>query len=183
MDPFKFSVKDTNMEALRAKKSAIECGYMRDAFIDYFVPEHVQKEILMHRGYWSRFWCFNAITTKFLKNAKGRVQVLSLGCGLDTMPFNLLRDQAEQKYADFCYFECDLKDVVQQKIDVISKHSDFVGFVKQKSSTEVVFDNSGLTRPAHAPARLELPAVRLRPERCQGTRVEARRRRHGPLVS
>lgn len=141
MDHYKFSVKDTNLEAMKAKKSAIECGYMKDAFIDYFVPEHVQKEILMHRGYWSRFWCFNSIADQFLKNAKSKVQIISVGCGLDTLPFNLLKEQAQKHYADFCYFECDLKDVVQQKIDIITKHIDFVGFIKQKSETEVVFDN------------------------------------------
>lgn len=146
MEPYQFTVKDTNLEALRAKKSAIECGYMKDAFINYFVPEHVQKEILMHRGYWSRFWCFNSLTTHFLKNVKGKAQILSIGCGLDTMPFNLLRERNERGYGDFCYYECDLRDVIEQKIDIITKHGDFIGFLKDQSTTEVIIDRSSLIR-------------------------------------
>ncbi len=34
----KFNVTDTNIEALKAKKSAVSKGYMHDAFINYFVP-------------------------------------------------------------------------------------------------------------------------------------------------
>lgn len=148
MEPFQFTVKDTNLEALRAKKSAVECGYMKDAFIDYFVPEHVQKEILMHRGYWSRFWCFNSLTTHFLKNSKKKVQILSIGCGLDTMPFNLLKDEEKNKYPEFCYFECDLKEVVEQKIDIITKNSEFIGFLKNKSKAELVIEKGMFKRPA-----------------------------------
>ena len=138
-----FSVKDTNLEALRAKKSAVELGYMKDAFIDYFVPEHVKKEILMHRGYWCRSWCFSSIVAKFVREAKGKVQVISVGCGLDTLPFNLLR---EMPAADVVYFECDLRDVVRQKIEVISKHADFIGFLRQRSATELVLDTGAKTR-------------------------------------
>lgn len=156
MNLTQISVKDTNLEALKAKKSALECGYMKDDFIDYFVPEHVHKEILMHRGYWSRFWCFNSVMTSFLRNVKGKAQILSIGCGLDTMPFNLLKDQSKNQYADFCYFECDLKDVVQQKIDTITKNSGFIGFLKQKSDAEVVIETGNLISAAHKIINFEL---------------------------
>lgn len=161
MDSYQFTVKDTNLEALRAKKSAIESGYMKDAFIDYFVPEHIKKEIIMHRGYWSRFWCFNSIASHFLKNSKGKVQILSIGCGLDTMPFNLLRDQTQNQYTDFCYFECDLKDVVEQKIDIITKHNDFIGFLKEKSLTEIEFTKSILNSSAQTTHHFKLQTFRL----------------------
>lgn len=36
-----YSVKDTNIEALRAKKAAVLKGYMEDDFIDYFVKGNV----------------------------------------------------------------------------------------------------------------------------------------------
>jgi len=47
-----FSVKDTNIEALKSKKSAVCKGYFKDNFINFFVPQKVKKEILMNRGYW-----------------------------------------------------------------------------------------------------------------------------------
>jgi len=157
-----FSVKDTNMEALRAKKSAIECGYMKDAFINYFVPEHVHKEILMHRGYWSRFWCFNSLTSNFLKSAKGKVQILSVGCGLDTMAFNLLKNQEHCKYSDFCYFECDLKDVVEQKIDVITKNNEFIDFLNNKSQTKLVIEKGCINSSKCPLIEFQLSIIRLR---------------------
>ena len=33
-----FNVRDTNLEALRAKKSAVMTGYMEDKFINFFIP-------------------------------------------------------------------------------------------------------------------------------------------------
>ena len=33
-----FNVRDTNLEALKAKKSAVMKGYMEDNFINFFVP-------------------------------------------------------------------------------------------------------------------------------------------------
>ena len=53
-----FSVKDTNMEALKSKKSAVLKGYMEDEFINFFVPQNVKKEILLNRGYWLRSHTF-----------------------------------------------------------------------------------------------------------------------------
>lgn len=85
-----FSVKDTNIEALRAKKAAVLKGYMEDDFINYFVQENVHKEILLNRGYWIRSHSFRVLVEKFLEMTTGRVQVVSLGCGLDTLPFNLI---------------------------------------------------------------------------------------------
>ena len=104
-----YSVKDTNIEALKAKKSAIAKGYMKDGFINFFVPQKVKKEILMNRGYWLRYYCFRQVVNKFMNNVDGPCQIVSLGCGLDTLPFNLLY---EYKDKDFLYLECDLPSVV-----------------------------------------------------------------------
>lgn len=62
-----FNVKDTNIEALRAKKSAIMKGYMEDNFINFFVPEPVKKEILLNRGYWIRSHSFRVVAEKFIE--------------------------------------------------------------------------------------------------------------------
>lgn len=48
------------------------------------------------------------------------VQVLSLGCGLETLWFNLIGDEKYQK-KDFKFVELDLHSVVNKKIKKIEK--------------------------------------------------------------
>ena len=61
-----FSVKDTNLEALKSKKSAVIKGYMEDDFIHYFVPQNIKKEILLNRGYWLRSHSFKTFAEHFI---------------------------------------------------------------------------------------------------------------------
>ena len=137
MEPAQFKVEDTNLEALRAKKSAIDLGYMQDNFVRFFVPEKIKKEVLLHHGYWARSWCFNSFARSFLRNSKEEVQILSIGCGLDTLPFNLL-NIIDEKNAPFRFYECDLESVVKQKIGVINKNKDFANFLKQRAGEYTV---------------------------------------------
>lgn len=65
-----FSVKDTNIEALKSKKSAVLKGYMEDKFIEYFVPGQVKKEILLNRGYWLRSHCFKKLSEEFVSRSE-----------------------------------------------------------------------------------------------------------------
>lgn len=52
----------------------------------------------MHRGYWARVHVVKKLVEKFLVSSKGKivyildlpVQILSLGCGLETLWFNLI---------------------------------------------------------------------------------------------
>jgi hypothetical protein len=121
-----FSVTDTNIEALKAKKSAVILGYMKDEFINFIVPDYIRKEVVLNKGYWSRYFCIYNLVHKFLLGCSDseEAQILSVGCGLDTMPFNLFKTFKEQyNRTNFSYFECDLKSVAQQKAKIISSHS------------------------------------------------------------
>jgi hypothetical protein len=53
------SVSDTNLEAMKAKKSACLLGYFSDRFVDVFVKERVKKDVVLNRGYWIRYIFFN----------------------------------------------------------------------------------------------------------------------------
>jgi len=119
-----FSVTDTNVEALKAKKSAVILGYMKDEFINFIVPDYIRKEVVLNKGYWSRYYCIYNLAHQFLLSCSDDVQILSVGCGLDTMPFNLFKSFKEQyNRTNFSIFECDLKSVVTQKVKFISSHS------------------------------------------------------------
>lgn len=61
-----FNVTDTNIEALKSKKSAVLKGYMEDDFIHYFVQGNVKKEILLNRGYWLRSYSFRLLAERFI---------------------------------------------------------------------------------------------------------------------
>ena len=126
MQAHPFSVTDTNLVALKSKKSAVDLGYMHDEFIHYFVPSIPRKEVVMNKGYWCRFYCIYSILKKFIKNSKEPVQIVSLGSGLDTSPFNLIKELGAEGHNQFKIFESDLPSVIHYKINVIKHNPDFL---------------------------------------------------------
>ena len=106
-------VEETNAEALRAKRAAVELGYMPDPFIAHLAPRPAKGDFIMNRGYWSRSVVFRALLAAF--EAAGGEQALSLGCGLDTLAFKALQGGAGR----LRFFECDLAEVVAQKTALI----------------------------------------------------------------
>jgi O-methyltransferase involved in polyketide biosynthesis len=139
MHKMQFSVTDTNLEALKAKKSAVILGYMKDDFINCIVPEHIRKEVVLNKGYWSRYYCIYNLIQNFLNDCEDDVQVVSLGCGLDTMPFNMIQQFKDQnKKINFSFFECDLKSVVEQKIKFITSNGKFDTFLLQNCKDTII---------------------------------------------
>ena len=163
MENAQFKVEDTNLEALRAKKSAIDRGYMQDSFVRFFVPETIKKEVLLHHGYWARFWCFNSFARSFLRNAESEVQILSIGCGLDTLPFNLL-NLMDKQLAPFSFYECDLESVVKQKIGVIKGNQQFSDFLTARAGEHTV-STGKLIRERRITLKPEIQPLLLRSQR------------------
>ena len=130
MQKAEFDVTMTNLEALRSKKSAVLKGYMKDEFINFFIPQNVKKEILLNRGYWLRYWCFRKLVESFIQNEKEDLQIVSLGCGLDTLPFYILKKYPKK---NFNYFECDLEVVTKHKISFIENNKTLEEFLKASS--------------------------------------------------
>ena len=122
----KMRIEETNLEAMKAKKAACKLGYFHDNFIDFIVPETNKRDFIMHRGYWSRYEVFRACIRAFL--ASGGEQILSLGGGLDTLPFWTLE---QTKSASVKFFECDLEAVTRQKIGIIRKNEKFQAKLKE----------------------------------------------------
>ena len=137
MNTFNLHVTDTNLVALKSKKSAVDLGYMKDHFIHFFVPNTPRKEVVMNKGYWCRYYCIYTILRKFIKNSKEPVQIVSLGCGLDTTPFNLINELAQENITHFRIFESDLESVVKDKISVIKHHSEFGSYIEDKLKSTI----------------------------------------------
>lgn len=117
------SVMDTNFEACKAKNNIVKLGYIKDRFIHYFYHGNEKKEVLINRGYWSRVFIFHRLVDKFLEKNKDqqKVQVISLGSGFDTLPFNIIK---EKKYNNLVYNEIDLDEIVRYKINTINTNPD-----------------------------------------------------------
>ena len=62
------SVSDTNLEAMKAKRSASLLGYFKDDFVEVFVKERVKKDVVLNKGYWLRFMFFSRMVRKFVEN-------------------------------------------------------------------------------------------------------------------
>ncbi|EWS72250.1 leucine carboxyl methyltransferase (macronuclear) [Tetrahymena thermophila SB210] len=111
-----YSVEDTNAEAMASKLSAVHKGYFQDNFAEEFVHTQGRKDIIIHRGYWSRVNIFTLLIERFLLNSKNeKKQIISLGCGYDTH-YYILRESKQFKDLDFHYVEIDLINVVKNKI-------------------------------------------------------------------
>ncbi len=125
------SVSDTNLEAMKAKRSASLLGYFQDKFVEVFVKERVKKDVVLNRGYWLRYMFFSRLVRRFIESNKN-AQVISLGCGYDTLPFNMLNEYED---VDFKYIELDLQKVVQRKIQFIKKDSILVEMLQKDNLT------------------------------------------------
>jgi len=98
-------------------------GYFEDPFAEEFVKFRGKRDVIMHRGYWARLYLFKHILDKFLvegiedvaTSAKTlELQVLSLGCGLDTSYFNERNNEKEK--LSYRYIEIDLPIVCEKKV-------------------------------------------------------------------
>ncbi len=104
----------------------IDLGYISDPFVDCFLKGEQLNFFDSGRRYlyWLRNMSVRApqewfVRKKFSVSDAISRQIINLGCGLDTTPFNLLVSQDECVH--FKYIEIDLADVVNQKTHVIQK--------------------------------------------------------------
>ena len=75
-EKYKIKASDTNLEALKSKKSAVDYGYLKDDFIHYFVEEKYKREVIIRIGYFNRCYCFQKLFAQFLLS--GNMQSLKV---------------------------------------------------------------------------------------------------------
>lgn len=141
------TITDTNLVALKSKRSAVDLGYMQDKFIHFFVPASHRKEVVLNKGYWCRYYCIYTLLEKFIKHSADHVQIVSLGAGLDTSPFNLLSNAAQNGKHNVTFFESDLPEVVEEKMRAIKHSPEFAKFVEVDLQSK--FENSVITGPKY----------------------------------
>ncbi|KAG5358172.1 Leucine carboxyl methyltransferase 1 [Yarrowia sp. B02] len=149
-------VQSTDGDALSSKYSAVQKGYLKDAFIDLFVsgakqaasqqgPGSARKAVaqfqpklpLINRGTFVRHHAIDVLVDRFLTAQKPgqRVQIISLGAGSDTRPFSLWESRAENRDA-VLYHELDFAVSVSRKKDIIMQDSHLRDLVGDAQPTE-----------------------------------------------
>eukprot|EP00794_Sanderia_malayensis_P004169 gene4169-4723_t len=103
----------TNDDASNCKRFAVEKGYWKDDYIQYFVrlmPDRKAPEI--SRGYYGRVEGLKMLLNQFLELTGRNCQVVNIGAGFDTMFWQL---HADNMFPTQGYFEVDLKPVTARK--------------------------------------------------------------------
>ncbi|KAI8109985.1 hypothetical protein M9434_001261 [Picochlorum sp. BPE23] len=119
-------VKKTNGDAQMSKLACVERGYFSDPFVHLFVkPSDAMRARsfppIINRGYFARHIIIKSLILDYLeRNSKGsaKVQVVVLGCGFDTLYFQL-RQQGVLQDRVSKYIECDFEDVVAAKRKIL----------------------------------------------------------------
>ena len=104
--------------------SAVKKGYFVDNFAEEFTQYRGKRDIIIHRGYWARVFIVRRLIETMIQHGTfesyqgENVQIVSLGCGLETVWFNLMEEGHIKK--PFKFVELDLESVVKKKIRKIN---------------------------------------------------------------
>ncbi|KII66842.1 Leucine carboxyl methyltransferase 1 [Thelohanellus kitauei] len=113
-------VSETNDHATVNKLCAVTLGYYDDPFLKYFVPgsyERSSPEI--NRGYALRVTFLRNIIYNFCDSFENP-QIINLGCGFDTLFWNIDKRKPE---TDFALFDVDFESVISAKMRVIARYN------------------------------------------------------------
>ncbi|KAF1761861.1 hypothetical protein GCK72_010120 [Caenorhabditis remanei] len=142
-----YSVQRTNDDATQCKFFAIQKGYWKDEFISRFANSSANvaearrfPEISM--GYWARTAAIEKYVREFLTEFNGKAQVVSFGCGFDTLFWRLVSSGSNLVK----YVEVDFSSVTSKKIRHILKPvgSGSIDLKKSFESEAVVSHHSDL---------------------------------------
>ncbi len=128
------AIRGTNDEATVGKLSAVTKGYYRDDFVSAFGPKRrapPNLPPLMNRGHFARSMAIHTVAERFLAPVEGLPrarQIVSLGCGFDTLYFRLRACWVEPM-PWLHYFEVDFEQVVHKKRAVLEGDARFLPYL------------------------------------------------------
>lgn len=83
------AIKSTNDDAALCKRSAVQLGYWKDSFLQYFIKATDRKAPEINRGYYARVQAMKYLVDKTIELTRGKCQVVNLGAGYDTLYWRL----------------------------------------------------------------------------------------------
>lgn len=94
--------------------------YYNDQYLNEMFSDKNVEELnpVINAGTWTRVFAIRNFVEKILNciDKNENVNIICLGCGLDTMYFNL-----KEKFANFKFYEFDLQEPTEKKIECINK--------------------------------------------------------------
>ncbi|KAG7311096.1 hypothetical protein JYU34_003962 [Plutella xylostella] len=108
----------TNTDASECKRGAVELGYWRDDYVQYFSRRADRRAPEINRGYFARVRAIEILVHQFLERCGSKCQIISLGCGYDTLYWRL-RDSTR---AVGNYVELDFPTVTAKKCQIIKRN-------------------------------------------------------------
>ncbi|XP_068122546.1 tRNA wybutosine-synthesizing protein 4 isoform X2 [Hyperolius riggenbachi] len=130
-------VQKTNDFSTLSKASAAAAGYIPDLFQKCFVSRTCRRAPLIHRGYWLRSQAITHCIREFLQDTElcPHRQVLSLGCGFDSLYFRMCREESVVGMTSF--WEVDFPAVVKRKRQVIEQTEELRSLLVSSSECSV----------------------------------------------
>ncbi|XP_041443357.1 tRNA wybutosine-synthesizing protein 4 isoform X2 [Xenopus laevis] len=112
-------VQSTNDCSTLSKVSAASLGYFEDEYQKYFVNRKCRRSPLIHRGYCVRSQAVTFCIREFIRDTQdcSHRQIVSLGCGFDSLFFRL----RTQLKSPLCVWEVDFPSVVNRKRLIIQQ--------------------------------------------------------------
>ncbi|KYQ99815.1 leucine carboxyl methyltransferase [Tieghemostelium lacteum] len=136
----KESIISTNDDAASCKLSAVDKGYYIDDFVKHFVKVPIKRPPLINRGFFSRVEAIEQFIKQFFTSySQERKQIVSLGCGFDTLYFRLKKRGDTQ---NLVFFEVDYEEVVKNKIKIIKAQKELYQMIDQEWSQKLSGDYS-----------------------------------------
>lgn len=120
------AIRSTDDDAAHARVSAVRKGYLKDPYIQYFVPRsHLipPRPPLIHVGTYVRSEVIDRLVFKWLDllGESSQAQIVSLGAGSDTRFWRLNELPVKTRISK--YIEIDFPEVISKKALSIRKHS------------------------------------------------------------
>ena len=131
-------VQQTDQDASVSRLSAVEAGYLDDAFAKYFVSGDSQRRFpIINRGTYVRTNAIDNLVDEFLSRSPAqKKQIISLGAGSDTRFFRLMsrrpvpHGRGILQRPNVIYHEIDFQANTVQKLRPIKKISELCGHIE-----------------------------------------------------
>ncbi|XP_069825378.1 tRNA wybutosine-synthesizing protein 4 isoform X2 [Dendropsophus ebraccatus] len=126
-------VQSTNDFSTVSKASTASMGYFTDPYQKYFISRVCRRSPLIHRGYCIRAQAVTHCLLEFFQDTASSPhrQVLSLGCGFDSLYFRLCGRTGTP--GSTCIWEVDFPTVVHRKRLLIDQAEDLRSLLKTKA--------------------------------------------------
>ncbi|XP_067318058.1 leucine carboxyl methyltransferase 1-like isoform X3 [Anolis sagrei] len=133
------AVRSTCDDASQCKRYAVNMGYWKDPYIQYFVRQPKERKAPeISRGYYARVEGVGRLLKAFLQRTLCNCQIINLGAGMDTLFWKLKdEDLLPEKY-----FEIDFPTIVTRKIHTIKSKPALSIPIMESHSGESLFIES-----------------------------------------